>query len=153
MGSAKSSPIYVDPSALLKLYIYEPESAAMNKWRMRNPQAVAVTHHGRAEITNGICLAAFRKQISADALTDTLNSFEEDFAEGRYAQTDFLWRATLSRCGVLSRKHTSAIGCRTLDIMHVATALELEFKRFLTFDIRQQALARAVGLKIVVPPA
>lgn len=151
MASAKQSRPYVDPSALLKLYIHEPESAVMNAWRRRNPQILTVTHHGKAEITNGISLAAFRKQITAEALADTLASFEEDFAEGRYVQADLLWRAALNRATDLAREHTPTIGCRSLDILHVASAIELEFKKFLTFDLRQQKLARACGLKVVVP--
>jgi predicted nucleic acid-binding protein len=150
VGGVKAQP-YVDPSALLKLYIHEPESAAMDAWRRRNPEALTVTHHGRAEITNGICVAAFRKQITSAALTDTLASLEEDFHEGRYVQADLLWRATLERATELGREHTPTIGCRSLDVLHVASALELQFKKFLTFDLRQQKLARAVGLKVVIP--
>jgi hypothetical protein len=35
--------------------------------------------------------------------------------------------------------------------MHVASAMELQFKYFATFDVRQQQLAKAAGLKIIVP--
>lgn len=123
----------------------------MNVWRARVREPLTLTQHGRAEIINGICLAAFRGQISADALADALASFEEDLAERRYVQADLLWRATLKRAAELSRAHTPALGCRTLDVLHVASALALEFKAFLTFDARQQKLARAVGLKVVLP--
>jgi predicted nucleic acid-binding protein len=150
VASAKSPP-YVDPSALLKLYIHEPESAAMSAWRGRTRGPLALTQHARAEITNGICLAAFRGQIGADALSDALASFEEDCAEGRYAQADLLWRATLKMASEISRRYTPTVGCRTLDVLHVASALVLEFKGFLTFDLRQRMLARAVGLKLVTP--
>jgi len=142
---------YVDPSALLKLYIHQRESAAMNAWRARGRGALALTHHGRAEIVNGICLAAFRADIGADARNDALASFDEDFAEGRYVQADLLWRATLDRAGELSRKHTPTLGCRSLDVLHVASALELGLRYFLTFDLRQRRLAEAVGLKPVEP--
>ncbi|MGH8674933.1 MAG: type II toxin-antitoxin system VapC family toxin [Burkholderiales bacterium] len=142
---------YVDPSALLKLYIHQRESAAMNAWRARGKGALAVTHHGRAEIVNGICLAAFRGDITIDAKNDALASFDEDFAEGRYVQADLLWRATLQRAGELSRQHTPALGCRTLDVLHVASAVELGLRHFLTFDLRQRRLARVVGLKPVEP--
>jgi hypothetical protein len=57
---ATAETTYVDPSALLKLYLHPPESARMNAWRARTKGAVPVTHHGRVEIVNGICLAAFR---------------------------------------------------------------------------------------------
>ncbi len=149
MASAEAT--YADPSALLKLYVHQPESVAMNAWRARTKGALAVTHHGRVEIINGICLAAFRRDITAEALSDSLSSFEEDFAEGRYIQADLLWRAALRRAGELSRVHTPALGCRSLDVLHVASALELGLRTFVTFDQRQQKLARAAGLKLMIP--
>jgi predicted nucleic acid-binding protein len=142
---------YVDPSALLKLYLHEPESAAMSTWRARTKGALPITLHGRLEIINGICLAAFRRLISTEALADAIASFTEDLAEGRYVESDVLWRATLRRAGDLGRAHTPAIGCRSLDVLHVATALELGRRFFVTFDARQRRLARAAGLKPIAP--
>ena len=149
MGRAET--IYADPSALLKLYVHEPESAAMSRWRARTTGALSVTHHGRVEIVNGICLAAFRGALGADAVRDALASLEEDFAEQRYVQADLLWRATLKQAGEISREHTSRLGCRTLDVIHVATAIQLGLRDFVTFDRRQQQLVQAVGLKLVTP--
>jgi predicted nucleic acid-binding protein len=146
---ATADSVYADPSALLKLYIHQPESARMSSWRARTKGSLCVTHHGRVEIINGICLASFRKDITADAMSDALDSFEEDFAEGRYIHADLLWRAALQRAGDLSKKHTAALGCRSLDVLHVASAFELGLKKFLTFDHRQQQLALAAGLKPV----
>jgi predicted nucleic acid-binding protein len=145
---ATAETTYADPSALLKLYVHQPESARMSAWCARMRGALAVTHHGRVEMINGICLAAFRKYISVVAMNDALASLEEDFAEGRYIQADILWRAALQRAGDLSRKHTAAIGCRSLDVLHVVSALELGMKHFLTFDRRQQKLARFAGLNL-----
>lgn len=47
----------------------------------------------------------------------------------------------------LSDQRTTHHGHRTLDILHVATAVHLGAKTFLTFDARQRALARHLGLK------
>jgi predicted nucleic acid-binding protein len=148
---ARAERTYADPSALLKLYVHEPESALMSVWRARITGVLPLTEHGRLEIVNGICLAAFRKAITADASTDALASFDEDVADGRYAPTDILWRATLRRAGEIARAHTASLGCRALDVLHVATALELGLREFVTFDRRQQRLARAAGLKVVAP--
>lgn len=150
---ASADRTYADPSALLKLYVHEPESAAMSVWRRRVAGALPITEHGRVEIVNGISLARFRKAISADAWRDALASFDEDLAEGRYVQANVLWRATLRRAADLSRMHTATLGCRSLDVVHVATALELGLRHFVTFDRRQQQLARAVGLKVLTPRA
>ena len=148
---ASANRTYADPSALLKLYIHEPASAAMSAWRSRTKGALPVTPHGRLEIVNGICLAGFRKIISAEALSDAIVSFDEDLAEGRYVDADILWRATLRRARELSRAHTPALGCRTLDVLHVATAIELGLRYFVTFDRRQGQLAKAAGLKPLTP--
>ena len=142
---------YVDPSALLKLYLHERRSAAMSAWRTRVKGALPLTAHGRLEIVNGLSLAMFRRAIGADAWRDAVASFDEDWVEGRYAHADVLWRSTLKRAAELSRTHTPKLGCRSLDVLHVATALELGLRDFLTFDRRQQQLARAAGLKPVAP--
>jgi predicted nucleic acid-binding protein len=148
---ATAESIYVDPSALLKLYLHERESASMNAWRAKTKGALAITHHGRVEIVNAICLAAHRREITADAMRDTLASFDEDIAAGSFRQSDLLWRATLNRAGELSRTYSHKFGTRTLDVLHVATALELGLRTFITFDGRQQELARAVGFKVGHP--
>jgi predicted nucleic acid-binding protein len=142
---------YADPGALLKLYLHEPQSAAMSAWRTRTKGALPITPHGRLEIVNGICLALFRRLIDAEAMRDAIASFNEDLAEGRYSDADVLWRATLRRAAELSRVHTPALGCRSLDVLHVATALELGLRSLVTFDRRQQRLARAAGLKAITP--
>ena len=147
---ASAEKTYADPSALLKLYLHQPESLRMNAWRARTNGPLPVTHHGRIEIVNGICLAAFRHDITVEAMADALASFEEDFVEGHYIQADILWRAALQRAADLSRQHTAVLGCRSLDVLHVACALELRLKHFLTFDIRQQKLALAAGMKTVL---
>jgi len=40
------------------------------------------------------------------------------------------------------------LGCRTMDIFHVACAVEIGATEFLTFDRRQGSLAAHAGLKI-----
>lgn len=121
----------------------------MNAWRARTRGPLSISPHSRAEVVNGICLAAFRRDIGTDALRDALGSFEEDFATGRYVQANVPWRAALRRAADLSRDHTPEVGCRTLDVLHVACAIELGSSTMMTFDRRQRQLARAVGLKVI----
>jgi len=72
-------------------------------------------------------------------------------ALGEYCQADLLWRATLKRAAELSREHSRSLGTRSLDVLHVASAMELGLRSFITFDVRQQNLVEAVGLKLLVP--
>ncbi len=48
----------------------------------------------------------------------------------------------------LSALYSEKLGTRSLDILHVASALVLGSTSFVTFDRRQAALARASGLKV-----
>lgn len=48
----------------------------------------------------------------------------------------------------ISQRHTMAGGHRSLDILHVATALHLGTREFLTFDANQRKLAAAEKLKV-----
>ena len=149
MATAES--FYVDPSALLKLYLHEPQSRAMAAWRTKVSGPLAVTPHGRVELINGLSLAAHRGFLTAETHQAALAALDDDFEQGRYRSADLLWRAVLKRSAELSREHTPALGTRSLDVLHVASAVELGAKRFVTFDERQGRLAAAVGLKLVVP--
>ena len=147
---ATAEHVYADPSALLRLYLHEPQSRAMATWRKRIAGPLAVTAHGRVEMINGLGLAAHRGYLSATAFAAALAALDDDFEQGRYAPGDLLWRAVLKRAADLSRQQTPKLGTRSLDVLHVASALELGMKRFVTFDERQ-GLAAAAGLKVVVP--
>lgn len=142
---------YVDPSALLKLYVKEPESRVMSAWRAKIRGPLLVTHHGKVELINAIGLGRHRGIITAATHQAAIAALDDDFEQGRYIQADLLWRATLDRAAEISRKYTPTLGCRSLDVLHVASALELGLRYFVTFDIRQQQLADAVKLKLTLP--
>jgi len=148
---ATAETIYADPSALLKLYLQEPESPVMARWRGKIRGPLLVTHHGRLELLNGIGLAAYRGFVDQSIHDAALEALDDDFACGRYVQADLLWRATLKRATDISREFTRVIGCRSLDVLHVASALELGLRSFVTFDGRQKQLAQAVKLKVLIP--
>jgi len=121
----------------------------MAKWRRRTKGSLPVTHHGHAEINNAIGLAVFRGWLSSDDANDSWNWLEDDFKDGHLHKADILWRSALTRAAKLSRARTSKLGTRSLDVLHVACAMELKCRYFLTFDERQNALAIAVGLKSI----
>ena len=143
--------VYVDPSALSLLYLHQAGSREMAAWRAKISGPLAVAHHGRTEIVNAICRAAFLGQLDAKGMAQALTDLSADFQAGHLLQADILWRAALSRAAELSKVHTPKLGTRSLDVLHVACALELKSFHFLTFDLRQQQLAVAVGLRRTLP--
>lgn len=141
--------VYVDPSALTLLYLHQPRSREMAAWRSKMDGALPMTHHGRCEVINALSHAAFCRSIDLETAELAQESFALDFAHGSYEQADILWRSALNRAGDLSREHTPKLGTRTLDVLHVACALELKLRYFLSFDERQRKLAAECKLKLV----
>ena len=111
--------------------------------------ALAVTHHGRTEVINAICRAAFLGQLDPEGMAEALADFNSDFVSGHLRQADILWRAALNRAAELSQRHTPRLGTRSLDVLHVASALELKLSHFLTFDVWQRQIAAEAGLKLL----
>jgi predicted nucleic acid-binding protein len=146
---AAAEDTYIDPSALARLYIHQTGSRELSEWRRRHRGPLPVTHHGRTEIVNAISLAAFRGAISGQKAEAAQALLDTDFTAGHLEQVDLLWRGALNRAADLSRIHTPTLGTRSLDVLHVACAMELKLHHFVTFDDRQRRLAKVVGLRIV----
>jgi hypothetical protein len=73
---------------------------------------------------------------------------EDDVATGIWELPVCDLAEVFSRAESLSRKHSAALGTRSLDVLHVATALELGAVHFVTADVRQAKLAKAAGLRV-----
>lgn len=149
MASAKG--IYVDPSALRCLYIHEERSRAFCSWRKRQPGGLLITLFGRAELVNSISLAIFRGYVTREVGSAALSDLDEDIQEGRLVLTDLLWRLAMDRAADMSATYTPTLGTRALDVLHVASAQVLDCRRFVSYDDRQVALAKAAGLRLVRP--
>lgn len=74
-------------------------------------------------------------------------NLEKDRADGLWAEVG-MPEGVFEVCADLARRHGARLGVRTLDSLHVASALQLKAERFWTFDDRQAKLARVEGLKI-----
>jgi len=77
-----------------------------------------------------------------------LADWEEDVASGNNVLVPNDADAVLRLARTYSLQRTGISGHRTLDILHVATAVHLGAKEFLTFDDRQRALAKYAGLRV-----
>jgi hypothetical protein len=133
------------------LYLHDDRSAGFCAWRRRLGGCLPVTRFGRAEVVNSIHLAVHRHEIDDRLARAAIADFDTDVHEGRLAVLDVLWRRTLDLAAELSMQHTAVLGTRTLDVLHVASAVILEATRFVSYDDRQRALAKAVGLRVLSP--
>lgn len=108
---------------------------------------VLITPFGEVELSNALQLRVFRKsQTQQEALTAN-RAFEQDILNGTFAVQPFS-PMMFDLAKRLSRKHTASIGTRSLDLIHVASALTLGATEFLSFDNNQRKLAQTAGLTL-----
>lgn len=140
--------IYADTSVLLSAYGSDAMSSAADQLLLASNGPLVVTSAHEAEFVNGLNLRLFRLQMSSADATQVLADFQSDFTSGYLVVTPLPWNVLWHQVQVLSLKHTALLGTRMLDVLHVAGALHLQVREFLTFDKRQASLARAEGLSV-----
>lgn len=77
-----------------------------------------------------------------------LAQFDVNLAEGAFVYGAINWPEVHALAEQFSHAHTARQGHRTLDVLHVATAVHLGADLFCTVDRLQAELARGVGLKV-----
>jgi len=141
--------VYFDTGLLLKLYLTEQNS----------PDAIAlIQSHGspicfcglqQTELRNAIYRKCGRGEITQRQLARTLKDIQADMDGGVLEIPDVEWREVWRKADQITAKYALATQCRTLDVLHVAVAMQLDIKTFGTTDARQIMVARKVGLKVI----
>ncbi|MFM8311249.1 MAG: type II toxin-antitoxin system VapC family toxin [Ilumatobacteraceae bacterium] len=129
---------YVDSSALLKLYVDEPDSDDVQRILDADPVLVTAwislveVRRNLARLLAGASLARAREACERDFDAMALVSLDE---RG--------WRRAADIAEVL--------GVRSLDALHLATAQQLQIPDLIvcTFDLRQAHAARQLGLTVI----
>ena len=138
---------YADTSFLASLYGTDANSEqAINQVETLLPTFV-ITPFGELEFTTAFEALVFRKILSAAESDESMRAFRADLVMGILSRKPVPENA-FGRAIALSRLHTRSLGCRTLDILQVAIALELEAEIFFTFDKDQARLAKRAGLTV-----
>lgn len=140
---------YFDTGVAIKLVISEPLSGwVLNFVRSRN-LAVPFTSLIELEIENALQALWFRREITDDQLLGSRKLVSNLVREGRFRRIDLSLDEIAAETLSLAPLVTSKTGCRTLDLMHVATAKLLLADEFVSTDKRQIEAAKKCGLRIV----
>ena len=139
---------YPDSSFLVSLVCKDTNSTAALVCMERAKESLAFTPFHRIEARNALRNLAGRGEISEHDRYAAFLQIEEDLREGMLVHTPVDWTDVFRRADELSEAHAAKDGQRTIDLLHVAIALESGAKTFLSFDKRQRRLAKAAGLKV-----
>lgn len=142
---------YADTSLLFSLYATDANSIKADTWRQANPGPLPFTAFHRLELRNALSLALFQQRLTTEEVQAAWQEVENDFAAGLLLGRGGLWHRVLVEAETSALNQTPIVGCRTLDVLHVATAKVIGTTEFCTFDTRQSALAGRVGLVPVSP--
>jgi predicted nucleic acid-binding protein len=136
--------VYADSSFIVSSCVQDSHTLEVSM-RLSERHQIWVSPLNRAEIANAIYRYVFRGAISVVDARLSWSSFEQDRINGVWTDVG-LPIAAWDRSITLSGRFGAVFGVRTLDLLHVACALELKAQKFWTFDERQARLAEAVGL-------
>ena len=138
--------VYLDTSFLVSLYVTDVHSPEARRLiRTISPSWFTPLHE--AEVAHALAQHVFRGQLTSSEVAILTKQVEGDKVQGVWRAQDLPEQA-FSVATNLGRRYGTKLGVRTLDSLHVASALELGAERFWSFDERQSKLAKTVGLKI-----
>jgi predicted nucleic acid-binding protein len=136
--------LYLDTSAFLKLYIREAGSERVQAMVAGQPEPLPVWEIVEMELSNALNLKVFRGELKESEAVRQHSLFRRRQTKGLYFVPEIRRAQLVADFRELSGL-TRRLGCRTMDILHVACALQLMPKAFLTFDHRQRKLAKTTG--------
>lgn len=140
--------VYPDSSFLFSLVAKDSQTPEASAHMVRVAAALIFTPLHRTEIRNALRNAEGRGELSEQERRSAFRLINEDLEEGLFLHTPVNWTDVFRSADELSEKHAAREGQRTIDLLHVAIALECKAKTFLSFDRRQRRLAQAAGLRV-----
>lgn len=139
--------IYADTSFLVSLYVFDDNSPRASAIFAGLSLPFLLTPLLETEMVNAFHLRIFRKESGEKQIRTSLELFGKDVRAGVFEPKSF--SADIFRqAAQLSSRQTATFGTRTLDLLHVASAVVLQTEGFCTFDKKQAELARAEGLVV-----
>lgn len=137
-----------DSSLIVALYLNEANSALADAACASVAPPIRLTDWHRVEISNAFQRAVKNGRITAEQAELLWQDFTTDVLAGRFEIVAIDHATLLTRTLALTQKHTSNTGTRSLDLIHIASALEIGATDFLSFDSRQRETATAEGFKV-----
>jgi predicted nucleic acid-binding protein len=134
--------IYLDSSAFIKLYLQEEGSSEVHNLVVAQQHPLPVWQLVELEFLNALKFKMFLSEMSREEVDRVTSLYRDRKRSGQYF-VPHLDPIVMHELCVHMTERTPAIGCRALDILHVAAARLCGASVFITADKRQAALAEA----------
>lgn len=147
---------YPDTSFLCAFYRKQANSERAAAHFAQMPEALHVASPLLFEFRQSVRWQAFLNQKDPSKGYDratavsALSKLNLEIASGAVVVVPVDWADVASIAERLSAQHTWTEGYRGFDVLHVATALHLGVREFLTFDSKQRKLAEFEGLRVPI---
>jgi predicted nucleic acid-binding protein len=142
--------LYGDTSFLFSYYASDVHSSRADSWRQAHSFPLLFSIFNRLELRNAVESAVYQSRLSPREAAEIWLTVENDLKAGLLAFVQPSLADLFQEAEVLAAAHTSSMGTRSLDILHVALARLLRVDEFVTFDQRQAALMNRLGLKVAM---
>jgi predicted nucleic acid-binding protein len=140
--------IYFDTSLLVAFYANENSALEAARLLATSGHPIPFNRILELELRNAIRRKVPRREITDTQASGFLRQLESDVRQGILAWQTFDFEPVFDRTERLGAQFTERLNTRSIDILHVAIALELRCDTFHTFDRDQAILASAAGLHI-----
>ena len=140
---------YIDTALFVKLYVLEANSIETIQIVEVIGEPFAYSHLHDLEIQNAIRLKRFRGEITKAQESAAIRAFLSDVDAGRFERITCDLGDVFLRAEQLSAKYSGDTGSRSLDLWHVAAALETGCSTFASYDARQREVAALCGLDVI----
>jgi len=139
-----------DTSFLFSIYGNDVHTAKALEWLQETDCVLLISDLADYELGNALRFAEFSKRLRPGDAAVFQSQYEADRQAGRVGLQICNLATLVAEARRLSATYTLREGNRAFDILHVAAALVLNAKFFLTFDAKQKKLAKSEGLDVPV---
>jgi len=138
--------VYVDSSALAKLYVPELESERLEQF-LRGRRDLMISELSVTEVLSAVARRRREGALDVKQAREIRDAIVSDAASGSFRRLD-LTPATHREAERILLS-TESVPLRTLDALHLALAIAGDARRIVTFDGRMAVAANLYGLQVV----
>jgi predicted nucleic acid-binding protein len=120
--------------------------AALNLFDRAADAEVLWTPWHRVEVFNGFCQAERAGLLGRGQSRQMIRLLEQEIRIGYWPHVQFDWTDAVRTAGELRAEHSLKMIVRSMDLFHIAIAIEVGAEGLLSFDAEQIALAKAAGI-------